>query len=281
MKISPIENKLQLTNSGKLEIVFIGVGSAFASTLHHTNFFIIKGDTHILVDFGTTGPDALKYLSIDPLDVEVVLPTHSHCDHVGGIEFLTLLNRYVAVNLQGRPKIHMIISEEYQHILWDATLRGGMEWNEVNQFGSKLVFGDYYDVSRPVLKESNPRQILELDFKGIHIELFRTNHIPDTAHEANQAFITYGLMIDGKVFISGDTKFDRELIEAYADRAEVMFHDTSFFPNPVHASLEELRTLPKKVKKKMLLMHYSDNWREQNIIDFAGFAKEGVRYIFE
>ncbi|MES2766665.1 MAG: MBL fold metallo-hydrolase [Bacteroidota bacterium] len=281
MKITPIENKLQLSNSGNLEIVFIGVGSAFATTLHHTNFFIIKGDTHILVDFGTTGPSALKHLSIDPLDVEVLLPTHSHCDHVGGVEYLTLLNRYVAVNLQGRPKIHMIISEEYQDILWDATLRGGMEWNEVNQFGSKLVFEDYYDVTRPVLKESDPRQTLELDFNGIHLEFFRTNHIPDTAHEANQAFITYGLMIDGRVFISGDTKFDRDLIDQYAESSEVMFHDTSFFPNPVHASLEELRTLSKKVKKKMYLMHYSDNWREQNIIDFAGFAKEGVRYIFE
>jgi ribonuclease BN (tRNA processing enzyme) len=281
MTKSPIKNKLQLTNNGELEIVFIGVGSAFASSLHHTNFFIIKGDTHILVDFGTTGPNALKDLSIDPLDVEVLLPTHSHCDHVGGIEYLTLLNRYVAVNLQGRPKIHMIIPEEYQKILWDATLRGGMEWNEVNQFGSKLVFEDYYDVTRPIVKAENPRQVFELNFKGIKLEFFRTNHIPDSAHEANQAFITYGLLVDDRVFISGDTKFDRELIDLYADRSEVMFHDTSFFQNPVHASLEELRTLPKEIKKKMYLMHYSDNWREQNIIDFAGFAKQGIRYIFD
>ena len=41
-----------LKNDGKLEVFFIGVGSAFALKHNQTNFLIIKGDKHILVDFG-------------------------------------------------------------------------------------------------------------------------------------------------------------------------------------------------------------------------------------
>ncbi|NQW29443.1 MAG: hypothetical protein HQ472_02895 [Ignavibacteria bacterium] len=50
-----IENPLSLKNDGKLEVVFLGTGTAFAKDLYQTNLLLIKGDTHILVDFGMTG----------------------------------------------------------------------------------------------------------------------------------------------------------------------------------------------------------------------------------
>lgn len=120
-----------LTNDGHLEIFFIGVGSAFAQNLNQTNFLIIKGDKHIMVDFGMTGPQALKQTAgLDAVEIECILPTHSHADHVDGIECLVLLNRYVGQRFQGKPMLKMIIPEEYQRILWDRTLRGGLEYNE-------------------------------------------------------------------------------------------------------------------------------------------------------
>ena len=48
-------NRLSLKNDGQLELFFIGVGSAFALKNNQTNFLIIKGDKHIMVDFGMTG----------------------------------------------------------------------------------------------------------------------------------------------------------------------------------------------------------------------------------
>ena len=66
---------------------FIGTGSAFAKTHHQTNFLIIKGDHHIMVDFGMTGPNALRETAgLEPTDLKCILPTHSHADHIGGIE---------------------------------------------------------------------------------------------------------------------------------------------------------------------------------------------------
>ena len=39
-----------------------------------------------------------------------------------------------------------------------------------------------------------------------------------------------------------------------------MFHDTQLYSGGVHASYEELMTLPDEVRKKMYLYHYGDNW---------------------
>ena len=283
VQILPLtERPLSLKNDGRLELFFIGVGSAFASTLRQTNFLIVKGDTHIMVDFGMTGPAGLlDAAGLKPTDIEVLLPTHSHADHIGGIECIGLMNRYVGQKFLKKPKVTVIITEEYQSVLWDRSLRGGMEYNEEEMTERRtLQFGDYFNVVRPTWKTHQPRQIHELDYNGIHLEIFRTKHIPDTAPNWEASFISYGLFIDGHVFVSVDTRFDRELIDLYADRSDVMFHDVQFFPEGVHAPLEKLRELPPEVKQKMFLMHYSDDWAKHDVSDFAGWAIQGTRYIF-
>jgi hydroxyacylglutathione hydrolase len=282
MQIKDFKKPLKLTNTGQLEIVFIGTGTPFSRTLYNNNFFIIKGETHILVDFGMTGPVALSDIAgLDVTNIKTILPTHSHADHIGGIEYLALYHRYVTQRNVKKPKIEMIISEEYEKILWEMSLRGGLEWNESNSSGKKMKFSDYFEPVRPKLITNSPRHILEIDYKGIHIELFGTNHIPDNARTQKQAFLTFGLFIDKKVMISGDTKFDRKLIEMYSNKAEILFHDASFLHNPVHASVEELRELPSEVKKKMYLMHYTDDWQKYKVADFGGLAHQGIKYTFK
>jgi ribonuclease BN (tRNA processing enzyme) len=214
-------------------------------------------------------------------NIDLVLPTHSHCDHIGGLEQLALWNRYVAIPTMGKTKLKMIINEEYERILWNMSLRGGMEWNEQNEDGLSLSFHDYFDVIRPTLRTNLPRPVFEVQVGTLHLEMFGTNHIPEQATNASNAFPTYGLMIDNRIFFSGDTKYDRDLIDMYAPKSEIMFHDTSFFPNPVHASLTELRTLTDDVKAKMYLVHYGDTWQNQDISGFAGLTQKGMRYIFD
>ncbi|MBS1537541.1 MAG: MBL fold metallo-hydrolase [Bacteroidetes bacterium] len=282
MKIVPIDGKLSLTNDGNLEVFFIGTGSAFAKTHYQTNFLIIKGDKHVLIDFGTTGPMALEATTgLQVPDIEVFLPTHSHCDHIGGVEYLALMNRYVGIKFLNKPKLTMLINEPYEKVLWEMSLRGGMEWNEVNGEGKRLGFDDFFDVVRPTLIITEPREIWEVNYGDIHIELFRTNHIPEQAPSSEEAFITFGLYIDNRIFISGDTKFDQELIDMYAHRSEWMFHDTQINPNPVHACLPELKTLPEHITKKMFLVHYPDNAQTNPIDEFAGWTQQGMRYIFD
>lgn len=281
MKI--VSNKdFGLKNKGGLELFFIGTGSAFAASLDQTNFLIIKGYDHVMVDFGMTAPKALlAKTNLKPTDIEVILPTHSHADHVGGIECLALMNRYVGRRFLNKSKIKMVVTEEYQRILWDYTLRGGLEYNEeLAEAKRKLSFGDYFDIIRPRWKTFQPREIFEVDIGGIHLEIFRTKHVPEQAGSWEDSFISYGLFIDDRVLVSGDTRFDPQLIELYGSKAEVIFHDVQFFPEAVHASLEDLKSLPGEIKDKTYLFHYADNWLDQKIDDFAGWTEEGKRYIF-
>lgn len=281
MKKLQIDNKLSLKNDGQLEIVFIGVGTAFSETLGNNNILVIKGDTHILVDFGLTAPFNINRVTgLDILDIETILPTHSHSDHIGGLEYLTLKNRYFGLS-QGKPKLTMIITNEYKKVLWNESLKGGLRYNELSKYDEALVFEDYYDSVIPQKTENHGRIKHHLNYKGIDLEFFHTNHMPGQAKTAEEAFITYGLMIDEKVFFSGDTKYDKGLIDEYKDKSEIMFHDCSFNPNPVHACIDSLRELPEELRKKIVLMHYGDDFEKYDYSDFQGLAEPGVRYIFD
>ena len=255
--ISDFEKPLPLKNNGKLQVFFLGVGSAFAQKNNQLNLLLVKGDTHILVDFGMTGPRALKETSgLEPTDIEVLLPTHSHADHIGGVECLALMNRYVGQKFMKKPKLKMIINEEYQRVLWTHSLQGGLEWNEKDEKTShKLDFSDFFNAVRPEWKTFQPREVFKVNYGDISLEMFRTNHVPEQSKSWEASFISYGLFVDDHVFISMDTKFDQSLINMYESRSSVMFHDVQFFPGAVHAYLEELKTLPKEIKEKMYLMH--------------------------
>lgn len=255
--------KYSLTNDGKtVDILFLGVGSAFSVMNHQTNFLVVKGQDHVLVDFGMTGPAALKRVGLAPMDIRTVLPTHSHADHVGGLECIALLGRYVGSRM-GRPKPRMVITEDYQRVLWSYSLQGGLEWNESREVGGVpsvlLHFSDFFDVIRPAWKAWQPRETWTVKVGGLRIELFRTQHIPEQAGSWEASFISYGLAIEDRIFVSGDTRFDRDLIDYYAPRSEVMFHDVQFYPGAVHAHLADLRGLPANIREKMLLIHYADN----------------------
>lgn len=161
------------------------------------------------------------------------------------------------------------------------SLSGGMEWNETNKDGKPLTFSDYFEIINPKVISESPRLTLGVDFRDLHIEMFRTLHIPDNAETLAEAFMTFGIFVDNRVLFTADTKFDRELIDLYADKSELIFHDASFNPNPVHASIQELRKLPEKVREKMYLMHYGDDWEKQDVSGFAGLARQGYRYIMD
>jgi ribonuclease BN (tRNA processing enzyme) len=159
-------------------------------------------------------------------------------------------------------------------------LKGGMEWNETNSRGKPLKFNSYFEPIRPKLITKGPRKTYKINFEGIELEIFETNHIPEHAGSSEEAFTTYGLFVDNRILFSGDTKFDRHLIDNYGKKSEYIFHDASLEYNPVHTSLNQLKKLPLKYKSKMLLMHYSDNLKDEDVLDFAGLVKQGYRYIF-
>jgi ribonuclease BN (tRNA processing enzyme) len=259
----------------------VGCGSAFAKKLFQNNYLIIKGDTHVMVDCGTRAPTALAGLGLSVTDISTWLITHSHADHIGGLEEVMLMGRYFA-----RRKPAVIITEEYQKTLWEHSLSGGNRPNEVHD-GVMLTFDDYWEPIRPVTVDGQPRDTREVNLGELNIKLVRTKHFPEQAASWQDSAYSVGLIIDDRILFTGDTKFDPELLTSYDDlySFEYIFHDVQFFPGGVHTSLDELCTLPPELKRRIILTHYQESWRDHvkrvKSEGFVGFAQQSSFYIFE
>ena len=139
---------------------------------------------------------------------------------------------------------------------------------------------------RPQWIENFPRETYRINLGPIDIVTMRTKHIPDTSSDWQSSFWSCGMVIDGRVLFTSDTRYDPELVIQYDQKfnLEAVFHDCQFYNGGVHASLSELKQLPESIRKKTWLTHYGDNWEqfEEEIADagFAGLAKQHVWYEF-
>lgn len=271
--------KLHLTNRGNTSLFFLGTGSAFTKVLNQNNLLIIKGRDHILIDCGNKCSQALYQLGIEVPDITNYLITHSHADHVGGLEEVMMQGRYIA-----RKKPNMVITAEYEKILWEQSLMGGAAHSET---GTELTFRDFWRVIRPSKKRHYPRETWEVNIGSINLKLPRTMHIPDRATSWENSFWSCGIIVDNRILYTSDTRFDPDLLLSFDKRFnfDVIFHDCQFFNGGVHASLQELSTLPEAIKKKIILMHYGDEWQRyrQQVKEagFHSFAEQGASYNFK
>ncbi|MDA3851238.1 MAG: MBL fold metallo-hydrolase [Spirochaetaceae bacterium] len=269
---------LRLQSKGGLELFFVGVGSAFTKKNFQNNLLVLKGNDHVLIDCGTLCPLALSEFGRSIMDIQNFIITHSHADHIGGLEEAALMDRYVRGS-----KPNMVINDRYKKILWDYSLKGGSAYGESRQGWMK--FEDYFNQLKPKKFKGLSRECLEYQLGSINVKLFRTNHIPDVAPSWKQAHISYGVLIDDKIFFSSDTKFDRELLDDFLQKfpVEYIFHDCQLYTGGVHSSIQELSKLPKDIKSKMILCHYGDNVDDFNAVDegFIEFAQRGYYYSFE
>ena len=281
MHIVSLEDRpFSLSNDGNLELFFLGVGSAFTKRNFQTNLLIIKGKDHLLIDCGTKCPQAFFELGVPVTDVRNILITHSHADHIGGLEEVALLGRYVT-----KRKPNIVVNETYQHILWDMSLRGGSAFNE-EEAGDILGFHDFFDITRPSWLHNYPRESFSARIGEIDIKMMRTMHIPDSSFNWQSSFWSCGIIIDNRILFTSDTRYDPELIISFDEifDLEMIFHDCQFFTGGVHASLDELNMLPPEIKNKTYLTHYGDTWENFEAAvkeyGFGGLAKQHTHYIF-
>lgn len=279
MKITKFRKKIQLTNDGSLQFFFAGTGGAFNKTHFQNNLIVIKGKDHVLIDCGSLCPYALKTFNTNLTEIRAFLPTHSHSDHIGGLEEVAFLNFYIT-----KQKPEMVITDQYKKILWEDSLKGALSYGEEKNPGVLFTFDDYFSQIRPVELKGTPRPVYEANVGSINLKLIRTRHVQCPGADWDNIFYSVGVLIDNRVFFSGDTKFDPSLLN-WVEKTftpEWIFHECIFAKSSVHSSYEELSTLPLELKKKMLLCHYSENYRDfsPKKDGFAGFAERGLYYTF-
>ncbi len=273
------DNKLNLKNNGDLSVFFIGVGSAFSKVNNQTNFLIIKGDDHVMVDCGTKASQALFNIGVSVMDIDKWIITHSHADHIGGLEEAILMNKFVKAS-----KTNLILTKEYSKILWNYSLKGGSSFNA--RIKDNFVNLDFYaNVIDPEKVKGLERDTYEYNAGKINVKLIRNKHIPDNAKSWKDSFWSLGLLIDERILFSCDMRYDKDYIDFCENNwnIEYIFHDCQFFTGGVHASYEELKKLPDDIKKKIFLVHYGDNYNDfsPEKDGFTGFAKQSQYYIFK
>ncbi len=279
MHITPPHGSLTLTNDGNLSLFFVGVGSAFSREHYQTNLLVIKGTDHLLIDCGTICSHALWQYGSVITQIQNILVTHSHADHIGGLEEMAFMGRYVS-----NRKPVMYIDDDYKTILWDFSLSGGQTYGE-SLTGGTLEFEDYFTQVKPQILCNEPRPLSETWCESINLKIFRTKHMESDIPDWNNTFYSTGVLIDERILFTSDTRFDPELLTWLLQKyptIECIIHDCQLYKGGVHASYQELTTLPPGIKKKTLLCHYGDNWRDFNPVEdgFIGFAKQGVYYNF-
>lgn len=223
-----------------LKLQMLGTGSAFAKKNYNNNALIFSDDYTLMIDCGITAPMSLYKLGKRWDDIDAVLITHMHADHVGGLEEFAFQMKYV----YGRRPV-LYLAQDLAQPLWEQTLRGGL-----SESGTERL-EDFFDVR--LLTEGTEAQISQ----NLKVRLIRTPHIPGKP--------SYSIVLNSNIFYSADMTFQPELLASLVKEygCRQIFHECQLRgPGQVHTTLDELLSLPKDIRNKISLMHYGDEWTE-------------------
>ena len=223
------------------QVRVVGVGDAFTARYYNACLLVEAGDLRLLIDAPPALARALRDLSdrsditVGLDDIDHVLITHLHGDHVGGLEQLLFWRRFVT----GRKTTIHAIPEVFAG-LWDTRLRGGMDTlMHPDGSQSRLELSDYAEIE-PLAPGVNRIGPIDLEWRRtIH-------HIPTSAVRMRVG--------DRVIGYSADTSFDPTLIDWLA-ASELFFHETN---HGVHTPLAALVGLPEAIRGRMRLIHYPD-----------------------
>ena len=253
----------------QFSMTFLGVGGGLTPEFGNNNV-LVEGqdpDAVLLLDCGYTTPP--KLLEMKRLaEVKHILITHVHADHVGGLEVVGHLSRFIT---KQRPNlyVHASLMDE----LWEGSLRGGMARTQ-DRDGQPATLGlaDFFEVH--VLEDAEP----VIRIPGLPPVILR-----QTLHVKGKA--AFSVFLGERVYYSSDTQLLPPGEGPKGEPLEAIFQDCQLVggPSNVHTPLEQLaRELPPERKRITHLMHYSHGWDaiDPEALGFAEFVRPLQRYTF-
>lgn len=223
-----------------LRLQMLGTGGAFAKKYFNNNGLLYTGDYTLLIDCGITAPLSLHQLGKPLEEIDAILITHIHGDHVGGLEEIAFRMKYAV----GRKPV-LYIADTLVTPLWENTLKGGLGQDGIESLE------DAFEVR--TLTEGTACSLSP----QLRVEIIRTPHIPGKA--------SYSLYLNEEIFYSADTIFQPDLLTRLTRERNCrkILHEVQLTgKGEVHTTLDELRSLPADIRQKILLMHYGDEMEE-------------------
>jgi ribonuclease BN (tRNA processing enzyme) len=231
---------------GVFRLLPLGVGDAF-SARHYSSSFVLEAEgERLLVDCPHPIRKLLREgsasagLSLDIPELRAVILTHLHSDHASGLEGLGFYCRFVL-----EKRMPLIAAPEVFAALWPRHLAGSMEWSlqEVGEPPVRRTLDEFFEAFPLAAEQSLTVGPFTIQFRPtIH-------NIPTVAMRIEVAGRTLGY--------SCDTAFDPTLI-AWLASADLIVHEAS--GGFMHTPYECLAALPKRLRKKMRLIHYPDSF---------------------
>ncbi len=233
-----------------MQATFVGTGDAFSRRFGQTNALIESGAVRMMIDFGHLAPQRLEDLGFSLGELTHVAISHIHADHIGGLEELAFLSRFVH-----RRKIKLLIPRGLTGLLWDHSLRGGLEMvADRHGHAKRCSLETYFEIG-------------ELDegwqsVDSLAIRPFHTDHVPG---KDSWGFVVRDEASDERMIFGCDTRIPHpELLAEPLDEDFArgpIFHDCQLGNDgaaPIHVSLAEI-DYPPAVQSRVVLVHYCDN----------------------
>jgi hypothetical protein len=232
---------------------FVGTGDAFSRRFGHTNVLIEAGDICAMLDFGHLAPQRLEDLGYSLGQLTHVIVSHIHADHIGGLEELAFVSRFVH---QYRPKLLAPLG--LSGLLWQHSLRGGLEMIADDEGQARhCALESYFEVEE--LEESwhslGPISVLP----------FRTDHVPG---KDSWGFVVRDEETDDRMIFGCDTRTPHPQLMAEPIGEDFargpIFHDCQLMKggvSAIHVPLGKIH-YPEGVQERIVVVHYSDRIEE-------------------
>jgi ribonuclease BN (tRNA processing enzyme) len=223
-----------------MQLRFVGCGDALGSGGRSNTCFHVTGShLNFLIDCGASSLPALKRLGIAREQIDLILITHFHGDHFGGLPFLLL-------DAQFTRRTRPLVIAGPEGI--ETRLTQLMEALFENSSKTKQRF----DLSIVALRPEETRT-----FGAVNVTPFPVVH-----GESGGPFLAYRVEAEGRVIAySADTEWTETLIPLARD-ADLFIAEAYYYDKVVknHLSLKTLEAhLPEINPKRLVLTHMSDD----------------------